>query len=115
MRRLENALRQTSLAQRLEQATLNPALVDSLTRSRLELESESLIEKGRGSDASRQANLMFAVAVAFLLYMSMILYGARDARRAGGEVHARGRGRRVQRVAARRCSRARSLASVPSA
>jgi ABC-2 type transport system permease protein len=75
MRRLETALRQTSLAQRLEQATLNPALVDSLTRSRLELKSEPLTEKGRGSDASRQANLMFAVAVAFLLYMSMILYG----------------------------------------
>ena len=75
MRRLETALRQTTLAQRLEQATLNPALVDSLTRSRLELQSEPLTEKGRGSDASRQANLMFAVAVAFLLYMSMILYG----------------------------------------
>jgi ABC-2 type transport system permease protein len=75
MRRLETALRQSSLAQRLEQATLNPALVDSLTRSRLVLESESLTEKGRGSDESRKANLMFAVAVAFLLYMSMILYG----------------------------------------
>ena len=75
MRRLETALRQTSLAQRLEQATLNPALVDSLTRSRLVLESESLSERGRGSDASRKANLMFAAAVAFLLYMSMILYG----------------------------------------
>jgi ABC-2 type transport system permease protein len=75
MRRLETALRQTSLAQRLQQATLNPALVDSLTRSRLVLESERLTEKGRGSDASRRANLMFAAAVAFLLYMSMILYG----------------------------------------
>lgn len=75
MRRLETALRQTSLAQRLQQATLNPSLVDSLTRSRLVLESESLTEKGRGSDESRKANMMFAVAVAFLLYMSMILYG----------------------------------------
>jgi ABC-2 type transport system permease protein len=75
MRRLETALRQTSLAQRLEHASLSPALVDSLTRSRLTLSSERLTEQGRGSDASRQANLMFAVAVAFLLYMSMILYG----------------------------------------
>jgi ABC-2 type transport system permease protein len=75
MRRLETALRQTTLAQRLEHATLNPALVDSLTRSRLVLTSERLTEQGRGSDASRRANLMFAVAVAFLLYMSMILYG----------------------------------------
>jgi ABC-2 type transport system permease protein len=75
MRRLETSLRQTSLAQRLEHANLNPTLVDSLTRSRLVLESERLTEQGRGSDASRRANVAFAGAVAFLLYMSMILYG----------------------------------------
>jgi ABC-2 type transport system permease protein len=75
MRRLETALRQTTLAQRLERANLNPSLVDSLTRSRLVLESERLTEQGRGSDASRRANVTFAAAVAFLLYMSMILYG----------------------------------------
>ena len=75
MRRLETALRTTTLARRLENASLNPALVDSLTKSRLVLESERLTEDGRGSDASRRANLAFAVAIAFLLYMSMILYG----------------------------------------
>ena len=75
MRRLETALRQVSLTQRLEHASVNPALVDSLTRSRLDLESERLTEQGRGSDASRRANMIFALAVAFLLYMSMILYG----------------------------------------
>jgi len=75
MRRLETSLRQVSLAQRLEHANLNPTLVDSLTRSRLVLESERLTEQGRGSDASRRANVAFAGAVAFLLYMSMILYG----------------------------------------
>jgi len=75
MRRLETALRTSTLAERLESANLSPTLVDSLTRSRLELESERLTEQGRGSDASRRANTMFAVAVAFLLYMSMILYG----------------------------------------
>ena len=75
MRRLETALRTSTLAERLESANLSPSLVDSLTRSRLELESERLTEQGRGSDASRRANTMFAVAVAFLLYTSMILYG----------------------------------------
>jgi ABC-2 type transport system permease protein len=75
MRRLEAALRQTSLAQRLEHANLSSSLVDSLTRSRLVLESERLTERGRGSDASRRANAPFAIAVAFLLYTSMILYG----------------------------------------
>lgn len=75
MRRLETALRQSALAARLERASLSSSLVDSLTRSRLELESERLTEHGRGSDASRRANAMFAVAVAFLLYMSMLLYG----------------------------------------
>ena len=75
MRRLETALRQSTLAERLESANLSSSLVDSLTRSRLVLESERLTEQGRGSDASRRANVMFAAAVAFLLYMSMILYG----------------------------------------
>ena len=75
MRRLETALRQSTLAERLESANLSAPLVDSLTRSRLVLESERLTEQGRGSDASRRANTMFAVAVAFLLYTSMILYG----------------------------------------
>ena len=75
MRRLEQSLRQSALAHRLAAANLNPSLVDSLSQSRLVLESERLTEQGRGSDASRRANLMFAGAVAFLLYMSMILYG----------------------------------------
>ena len=75
MRRLEQSLRQSALAHRLASANLNPSLVDSLSQSRLVLESERLTEQGRGSDASRRANLMFAGAVAFLLYMSMILYG----------------------------------------
>ena len=75
MRRLEQSLRQSALAQRLTTANVNPSLVDSLSQSRLVLESERLTEQGRGSDASRRANLMFAGAVAFLLYMSMILYG----------------------------------------
>ena len=75
MRRLETALRNSTLAERLERTNLSSSFVDSLTRSRLVLESERLTEQGRGSDASRRANVMFAVAVAFLLYMSMILYG----------------------------------------
>jgi ABC-2 type transport system permease protein len=75
MRRLETAVRQSVLVQRLASANLSPGLVDSLSRSRLVLESERLTEHGRGSDASRRANLIFAGAVAFLLYMSMIIYG----------------------------------------
>jgi ABC-2 type transport system permease protein len=75
MRRLETAIRNSTLAERLEHANLSAAFVDSLTKSRVTLESERLTEQGRGSDASRRANTMFAVAVAFLLYMSMILYG----------------------------------------
>ena len=75
MRRLETAIRNSTLAERLEHANLSPSFVDSLTKSRLNLESERLTAQGRGSDASRRANIMFAVAVAFLLYMSMILYG----------------------------------------
>ena len=75
MRRLETALRQSVLAHRLATANVNPGLVDSVSRSRLELESERLTEHGRGTDASRRANMMFGAAVAFLLYMSMFIYG----------------------------------------
>jgi ABC-2 type transport system permease protein len=114
MRRLETALRQTSLAQRLEHASLSPALVDSLTRSRLVLASESLTAKGRGSDQSRRSNLMFAAAVAFLLYMSSC-----TARRCCAACWRRNRRVwprwwcRVCRP--RRCLRARSSASARSA
>ena len=84
-----DGIRQSTLAQRLERANLSPALVDSLARSRLLLESEGLTEHGRGSDASRRANLAFAAAVAFLLYMSMILLRTGcPSRRSRGEVDA---------------------------
>jgi ABC-2 type transport system permease protein len=71
--RIQNAVRQAALAVRLERAGLDPARVDSITRPRLQLGTERLSERGRGG--SGRASMIFAVAVAFLLYTSILLYG----------------------------------------
>ena len=72
-RRLENAVRQAALAVRLEREGLDPARIDAITQPRLRLGAERLSERGRGG--SGQANAVFAVAVAFLLYTAILLYG----------------------------------------
>ena len=72
-RRLESAVRQAALMVRLEREGLDPARIESLTRPRLELGTEQLSERGRVG--SGRANTVFAVAVAFLLYTSILLYG----------------------------------------
>lgn len=71
--RLRNAIRQTVLAQRLERVGINPLTIDSLTRSRIALRTERISDQGRGS--SGESSLIFAVGVAFLLYMSIVLHG----------------------------------------
>jgi ABC-2 type transport system permease protein len=73
VQRIESAVRQTVLALRLEREGLDPKRIDSLTRPRLNLATEMLSERGRGGSAS--ANIAFAVGVAFLLYMAIVLYG----------------------------------------
>jgi ABC-2 type transport system permease protein len=73
VQRIESAVRQTVLALRLEREGLDPKRIDSLTRPRLNLVTERLTEAGRGGSTS--ANIAFAVGVAFLLYMAIVLYG----------------------------------------
>ena len=72
-RRIEAAVRQAALAVRLEREGIDPARIDSLTRPRLRLGTEQLADRGR--TGSGQANSIFAIAVAFLLYTSILLYG----------------------------------------
>jgi ABC-2 type transport system permease protein len=72
-RRLESAVRQAALVTRLEREGLDPGRIDSLTRPRLQLGTEQLSEQGRRSSGT--ANSIFAVAIAFLLYTSILLYG----------------------------------------
>jgi ABC-2 type transport system permease protein len=71
--RMTSALRETVLAMRLEREGLNPARIDSLTRQRLTLSTERMDERGRGG--SGRSTIIFAFAIAFLLYMSIVLYG----------------------------------------
>lgn len=71
--RLRSAIRQTVLAQRLERVGISPQTIDSLTRSRIALRTERISDQGRGS--SGESSLIFAVGVAFLLYMSIALHG----------------------------------------
>ena len=70
---LRTAVRNTVLAYRLEQAGVASPQVRSLTETRLALETERVTERGRGG--SGIANVIFGVAVAGLLYLSLIIYG----------------------------------------
>ena len=73
MARLEQVVRQETTVLRLEQAGVDPATSEALTRNRLELEAERITERGRG--ASARLSLYLAFTVALLLYMSILLYG----------------------------------------
>lgn len=73
MERVRSAIRQTILESRLERAGVNPDSVKELTFMPLSLSSERITDKGRGG--SGKVSIIFAAAVAFLLYMSIVLYG----------------------------------------
>lgn len=73
MERIEGAVRQGLLAMRLQGAGLDPEQVKQLSKVNIKLSTERITDKGRGG--SGQGNVIFAFAIAFLLYMSIILYG----------------------------------------
>jgi ABC-2 type transport system permease protein len=70
---LETAIRQTVLSRRLEREGLDPVRIDALTKVRLTMSAERISDKGRGGTGLASTILGFALA--FLLYMSLILYG----------------------------------------
>src|SRR6185295_15556871 len=73
MDKIETAIRQTIVAARLEKEGLDPKKIDALTRVRLNLATERITERGRGG--SGLASTILGFAIAFLLYMSLVLYG----------------------------------------
>lgn len=73
MERLRSAIRQTIIAMRLEKAGVNRDSVEELTFMPLSLSSERITDKGRGGSGT--VSIIFAAAIAFLLYMSIVLYG----------------------------------------
>ena len=71
--RVEGAVRQGVMALRLEREGLDPSKVMALTRVRMRVNAEQITDRGRGG--SGKVQFIFAAVVAFLLYMSILLYG----------------------------------------
>ena len=73
MERLRASVKEALFAQRLEKAGIDSSAVQSLTFIPLRLNSERITDKGRGGSGT--VSIIFAGAIAFLLYMSIVLYG----------------------------------------
>jgi ABC-2 type transport system permease protein len=73
MERLRAVVKEALLAQRLEAAGIDSSRVRDLTFIPLRLKSERITDKGRGGSGT--VSIIFAGAIAFLLYMSIVLYG----------------------------------------
>jgi ABC-2 type transport system permease protein len=71
--RIERAVQQAVVAQRLEGMGVAPGRVDEITKARPKVTAERITDKGRGG--SGQLSVAFAFTIAFLLYMLIILYG----------------------------------------
>jgi ABC-2 type transport system permease protein len=71
--RLRNTVRTSILSMRLEEAGVSPDLARDMTRFQLQLETERITERGRGG--SGRVNAIFSFGLAFLLYMTILLYG----------------------------------------
>ena len=71
--RIERAVRQGVMTQRLEAEGLDADRVAALTSFRLNLTAERITDTGRGGSAL--ANTIFGYIVAFLLYLMIAIYG----------------------------------------
>ena len=73
MERLRSTVRETLLTERLEGVGVKADQIKSLTTMTLRLKADRITDEGRGGSGS--VSIIFAGAVAFLLYMSIVLYG----------------------------------------
>jgi ABC-2 type transport system permease protein len=73
MERLRAVVKEALLAQRLQEAGIDSSKVRDLTLMPLRLNSERITDKGRGGSGA--VSIIFAGGIAFLLYMSIVLYG----------------------------------------
>jgi len=73
MERLRSTVKETIISQRLEKEGVRPARLKELTFMPLRLNAERITDKGRGGSGT--VSIIFAGVVAFLLYMSIVLYG----------------------------------------
>ncbi len=70
---LQEAIRQSLVALRLEGAGINPARIDSLVRVKVDLSAVRLDERGRGD--SGIVSFVFGLGVGIMLYMMIMIYG----------------------------------------
>jgi ABC-2 type transport system permease protein len=70
---LQEAIRQSLIASRLEGAGLNPLRIDSLVKVKVNLSAVRLDERGRGD--SGLVSFVFGFVIAFMLYMMIMIYG----------------------------------------
>ena len=73
MERLRSVVKEALLAQRLQAAGIDSSRVRDMTFIPLRLSSERITDKGRGGSGT--VSIIFAGGIAFLLYMSIVLYG----------------------------------------
>ena len=73
MQRVRRAVQQGILAVRMERAGVDPREAPALSRLRVQLDAQSVTERGRGG--SGLSVFLFATAVAVLLYTSIFFYG----------------------------------------
>lgn len=73
MEQLKTAVRQSLLSERLRAEGLDPERIQSLTQIAAKVDAQRITDKGRSG--SGMVNVVFAFAVAFLLYMTIVLYG----------------------------------------
>jgi ABC-2 type transport system permease protein len=71
---ITSVVRQQVLAQRLQADGLDPARVNALTSTRLDLQTSKIGDNGR-EKGSGISNVIFGYVVALLLYMMIVLYG----------------------------------------
>ncbi len=73
MERVRSTVKEAILAQRLENAGIDSSKVKDMTLIPLKLNPERITDKGRGGSGT--ISIIFAGAIAFLLYMTIVLYG----------------------------------------
>jgi ABC-2 type transport system permease protein len=73
MEKLRNTVKETILTERLEEVGVKSDRVKELTFMPLKLNTQRISDTGRGGSGT--VSIIFAGAVAFLLYMSIVLYG----------------------------------------
>lgn len=73
LERIRTAVRQSVMVLRLEQAGVEPETIRSMSSGTLRMSSERITDKGRGGSGG--TGMLLGFAVAFLLYISIVLHG----------------------------------------